>query len=151
MRFVDYGKGRVITFDPPARVMTRLVPVPQISNRCSHTFSTTSHCLRRAQNLPSLRRGKFIYKLNKRLRLNTAWLPDVVILLDISPEVAFTRIKSRGKKIDRHENLADLTQAREMYLKTLRAFQAYRTTDAAHVISVDDLSLGETLRAVTKL
>ena len=103
-----------------------------------------------AQNLPSLRRGKFIYKLNKRLGLNAAWLPDVVILLDISPEVAFTRIKSRGKKIDRHENLADLTQAREMYLKTLRAFQAYRTTGAAHVISVDDLSLGETLRAVSE-
>jgi Thymidylate kinase len=102
-----------------------------------------------AERLPSLRKGKLIYKLNNQLRLNAAWLPDVVILLDVSPEVALKRIKSRGNKIDRHENLADLTQAREMYLKTLRAFQEYRTHDAAHVIHVDELSLGETLRAVT--
>jgi thymidylate kinase len=62
--------------------------------------------------LPSLRKAKLIHKLNQLLRLNAAWLPDVVILLDISPDLALTRIKSRGKKIDRHENLADLTQAR---------------------------------------
>jgi SAM-dependent methyltransferase len=35
-----------------------------------------------------------------------------------------------------------------MYLKTLQAFQAYRTPAAAHVVRVDDLSVGETLRAV---
>ena len=100
-----------------------------------------------AERLPSLRKGKLIYKLNNLLRLRAAWLPDVVIFLDLDPELAMARIKSRGKKIDKHENLADLTQAREMYLKTLRAFQAYRTPDAAHVIRVDDLSLGETLRS----
>ena len=102
-----------------------------------------------AERLPSLAEGKLIYKLNNLLRLRATWLPDVVIFLDVNPELALARIKSRGKKIDRHENLADLTQAREMYLKTLRAFQSYRTTDAAHVIRVDDLSLGETLRAVS--
>jgi hypothetical protein len=100
------------------------------------------------ERLPSLTKGKLIYKLNNLLGLHAAWLPDVVIFLDVEPELAFTRIKSRGKKIDRHENLADLTQAREMYLKTLLAFQAYRTPDAAHVVRVDDLSVGETLRAV---
>jgi energy-coupling factor transporter ATP-binding protein EcfA2 len=101
-----------------------------------------------SQKLPSLRKGKYIYKLNNLLRLRAAWLPDVVIFLDVSPELALTRIKSRGKKIDRHENLADLTQAREMYIKTLKAFQAYRTEESAHLIRVDELSLGETLRAV---
>ena len=101
-----------------------------------------------SERLPSLRKGKLIYKLNNWLRLRATWLPDVVIFLDVDPELALTRIKSRGKKIDRHENLADLTQARQMYLKTLRAFQGYRTPDAAHVIRVDDLSLGETMRAV---
>lgn len=100
------------------------------------------------ERLPSLAKGKFIYKLNNLLRLRAVWLPDVVIFLDLDPELAFTRIKSRGKKIDKHENVADLAQAREMYLKTLRAFQAYRTPDAAHVIRVDNLSLGDTLRAV---
>jgi len=104
-----------------------------------------------AQRLPSsLGKGKFVYKLNRLLRLNAAWLPNVVIFLDLSPELALKRIRSRGKKIDRHENLADLTQARDMYLKTVRAFQGYRSPDSAHVIRVDDLTLGETLRAVVE-
>ena len=102
------------------------------------------------EKLPSLRTGKLIYKLNQLLRLRAAWLPDVVIFLDLSPELALTRIKSRGKKIDRHENLADLTQAREMYLKTVQAFQAYRTPESVHVINVDQLSLGATLRVVSE-
>jgi len=100
--------------------------------------------------LPSLRKGRFIYKLNRMLRLNAAWLPDVVIFLDLSPELALTRIRARGKKIDRHENLADLTQAREMYLKTVEAFRSYRTPESVHVIRVDQLSLGATLRAVSE-
>ena len=103
-----------------------------------------------SERLPSLGKGKFIYKLNRALRWNAVWLPDVVIFLDVSPELALARIRARGKKIDRHENLADLTQAREMYLKTVAAFQSYRTPDAAHVIRVDELSLGETLRAVSE-
>jgi SAM-dependent methyltransferase len=100
------------------------------------------------QKLPSLRVGKLIHKVNNLLRLRSVWLPDVVIFLDLSPELALTRIKSRGKKIDAHENPADLTQARGMYLKTLQAFQAYRSPEVTHCISVDGLTLGETLRAV---
>ncbi|HEX7334047.1 MAG TPA: hypothetical protein VF290_21255, partial [Pyrinomonadaceae bacterium] len=103
-----------------------------------------------SERLPSLRKGTLIYKLNKLLRLRAAWLPDVVIFLDVSPELALERIKSRGKKVDRHENLADLTQAREMYLKTLQAFQSYCNQQSAHVIHVDELSLGETLQAVSE-
>lgn len=104
-----------------------------------------------SERLPSLRKAQLIYKLNSLLRLNTAWLPDVVIFLDVPPELALERIRSRGKKIDRHENLADLTQARDMYVKTLRAFQAYRTADAVHFIPVSHLSLGETLRAASEV
>jgi thymidylate kinase len=100
--------------------------------------------------LPSLRKGKLIYSLNNLLRLRSVWLPDVVIFLDISPQLALARIGSRGKKIDRHENLADLTQAREMYLKTLEAFRAYRRADCVHSIRVDKLTVGETLRAVVE-
>ena len=72
----------------------------------------------------------------------------MVIFLDLSPEVAVSRIKSRRQKIDRHENLADLAQAREMYLKTLVAFQKYRSPEDAHRLRVDDLTLGDTIRAV---
>ncbi len=102
-----------------------------------------------SNRLPSLQKARLIYRLNNLFRLRAAWLPHVVIFLDLSPELALARIKSRGKKIDKHENLADLTQAREMYLKTVRAFQSYRTIDSAHVIHIDDLTLGETLRSVS--
>ena len=101
--------------------------------------------------LPSLRKGKLIYKLSNLLRLHAVWLPDIVIFLDLSPELALSRITSRGKKIDKHENLADLTQAREMYRKTLQAFQSYRGKESVYSICVDDLSLGETLRAVNEV
>ena len=114
----------------------------------SHILDDKPLPAKSSERLPSLSKGKLIYKLNNLLRLRAVWLPDVVIFLDVDPELALKRIKARGKKIDKHENLADLTQAREMYLKTLRAFQAYRTPDAAHVIRVDERSLGETLRAV---
>ena len=116
----------------------------------SHILDEKPLPAKSSQRLPSLRKAKLIYKLNNTLRLKAAWLPDVVIFLDVSPELALTRIKSRGKKIDRHENLADLTQAREMYVKTLQAFQAYRSEQSVHFICVDELSLGETLRAVTE-
>lgn len=100
------------------------------------------------QKLPRIERGKLIFKMNNLLRLRAVWLPDVVIFLDLSPAVALTRIKSRMQKIDRHENLSDLTQAREMYLKTLEAFQKYRSYKAAHCIRVDDLTVGQTVAAV---
>ena len=103
-----------------------------------------------SEKLPSLRKGKLIYKFNHALRLNAAWLPDVVVFLDVSPELALSRIRSRGKKIDKHENLADLTQAREMYLKTMQAFEAYQGKPSVHVVRIDELSLGETLHAVVE-
>ena len=117
----------------------------------SYIFDNKPVPVESSAKLPSsLGKGKFIYKLNRLLRLNAAWLPDVVIFLDLSPELALARIKARGKKIDRHENLSDLTQAREMYLKTVHAFQAYRSPESVHVIHVDQLSLGATLHAVSE-
>jgi hypothetical protein len=88
-----------------------------------------------------------IRRLIRRLRLPAGWLPDVVILLDISPECALARITSRGFRVDRHENRADLDQARQMYLKTLDAFRLYRSTAAGHCIQVDHLSPGEVIQA----
>jgi thymidylate kinase len=105
----------------------------------------------RVAKLPSLRKGKLIYKLSNLLRIRAVWLPDIVVFLDVSPSLALSRITSRGKKIDKHENLADLTQAREMYLKTLQAFQSVRGKESVHSICVDDLSLGEVLRAVNEV
>jgi thymidylate kinase-like protein len=115
----------------------------------SYIFDDATVPEKNLQKLPSLRRGKLIYRLNNLLHLQAVWLPDIVVFLDLSPEIALSRIRSRREKIDRHENLADLAQAREMYLKTLEAFRAYRSPEAAHHFHVDALTLGDTLRAVT--
>jgi broad-specificity NMP kinase len=98
--------------------------------------------------LPRLEKARLISRLTRFLGLHAVWLPDVVIFLDLSPEIAVRRIASRGQKIDRHENAADLAQARRMYLKTLEAFRQYRSPDAAHRIDVDHMTPGETLQAV---
>jgi hypothetical protein len=101
-----------------------------------------------AARLPDLRKAKLIKKLSRLLWLDGTWLPDIVIFLDLSPEIALKRIAGRGKRVDRHENPADLAQARAMYLKTVEAFKQYRGPEAAHVIDADDLSTGETIAAV---
>src|SRR3712207_6612111 len=94
------------------------------------------------RRLPPLQRARAIYKLAGRLGLHAVWLPDIVVFRDLSPEISITRIPSRGKKVDRHENLADLAQAREMYLKSVEAFERYRSPEAARRIVLDGLTPG---------
>lgn len=101
----------------------------------------------RRSRLPRLENARRLCRLTRCLGLRMAYLPDVVIYLDISPETAMRRIALRDQKVDRHENRRDLAQARNMYLKTLKAFGQYRSPDATHRIPVDSLGPGETLRA----
>lgn len=104
------------------------------------------------ERLPPLQKARALYRLMEFLGFRALWLPDVVIFLDLSPDVAVTRISARSRSVDRHENLADLAQSREMYLKTLDAFRRYRSDAAVIRISTDDLSPGEILqRLVTNL
>ena len=101
--------------------------------------------------LPHLGKARMVQRLAARFGLCAGWLPDVAIFLDLSPAIAMTRITSRGQKIDRHENEDDLAQARDMYLKTLDAFGQYRSPKVAHRLAVDNMTPGETLRAVLEL
>ncbi|MBI4295675.1 MAG: hypothetical protein HY667_01015 [Chloroflexi bacterium] len=100
--------------------------------------------------LPDLRKAARVQRLIRRFGLHAGWLPDVVIFLDISPETAMKRIADRGKKVDLHENLDDLAQARKMYLKTADAFALYRSSHVAHRIAADNMTPGEALRAAVK-
>ena len=102
------------------------------------------------RRLPRLQRARAIYKLAGHLGLSAVWLPDIVVFLDLSPEISITRIASRGLKVDRHENLADLAQAREMYLKSIEALRRYRSPEAAHRISLDELTTGEIIGVVVE-
>jgi broad-specificity NMP kinase len=102
------------------------------------------------RRLPPLKGARAIYKLVGRLGLRAVWLPDVVVFLDLSPEISITRIASRGKKVDRHENLADLAQARGMYLESVEALRRYRSYEAVRCIPLDGMTPGETIDAVVR-
>ncbi len=69
-----------------------------------------------ASRLPSLGAAGTITRLARRLGFDGVGLPDVVLFLDLDPAVALDRISARGGPRDRHENLADMTHARETYL-----------------------------------
>ena len=78
----------------------------------------------------------WISRLLKRVGFHTLWLPDVVVLLDLTPEVALDRVCSRGGKVDAHENRVDLGRARGMYLRTADAVEAVCGEPAVIRISV---------------
>jgi thymidylate kinase/SAM-dependent methyltransferase len=101
--------------------------------------------------LPHLGKARMVQRLAARLDLHAGWLPDVVIFLDLSPDIAMTRITLRGQKIDRHENEDDLAQASHMYQKTFDAFKLYRSSEVAHRLAVDNMTPGYTLQAVIEL
>ena len=96
--------------------------------------------------LPPLGKAWMLQRVARRMRIHAGWLPDVVLFLDLSPEIAIERIASRGQKVDLHENADDLAQARRAYLRTLDAFGQYTSPDVAHRIAVDNLTPGETLQ-----
>ncbi|MEZ4439232.1 MAG: hypothetical protein R3B72_09090 [Polyangiaceae bacterium] len=53
--------------------------------------------------------------------------PDIVLFLDLPPELALRRIDGRGRPRDGHENLADLEQAQNAYLRALAELQSRGT------------------------
>ena len=104
-----------------------------------------------AHRLPPLDAAGAVTSLARLLGFDGVWLPDVVLFLDVSPEVALERIRSRGAARDRHENLADMTHARETYLKALGALKAYRPSTAIHVVDTSPLTTREVLDTIVEL
>ncbi len=96
--------------------------------------------------LPSLAKARALRSTLQALGIHASWLPDVVIFLDLSPHEATRRILGRGEKVDLHENIADLAQAREGYLKTLAALRRHKPSVRVHTIKVDTLTPGATLQ-----
>src|SRR5262249_44834143 len=64
---------------------------------------------------PNLGKARQLYRVLRGLGFQGAWLPGVVVFLDLPPQLAVQRIGRRGQPVDRHENAADLMQTREMY------------------------------------
>lgn len=99
-----------------------------------------------ATRLPPMQRARRIDRWCRALGMSGVWLPDAVIFLDLPPRLALRRIAGRHQKVDRHENEADLAQAREMYLKTLEAFQSYCAQVSVLQIETEGLTPGGVLR-----
>ncbi len=105
-----------------------------------------------AQRLPDLDAAGRVAKLARVLGFDGVWLPDLVLFLDVDPPVALERIGARGGMHDRHENLEDMTRARETYLKAMRALQLYRGSSCVRVIDANEAEPREVLaRAIEAL
>ena len=98
------------------------------------------------ERLPSMSAAGSIASLARGLGFDGVWIPDVVIFLDVRPDVALQRIRERGAKRDRHENEADMSRTRETYLKALNALEAYLGKPCTHIIDVTGAEPREVLR-----
>jgi hypothetical protein len=102
--------------------------------------------------LPSLSTARRVAALARALGFDGVWIPDVVLFLDVDPDVALRRIRERSGRVDGHENLAAMTHARETYLKALKALDAYVGRPCTLVIDVNDANprdvLAQALEAV---
>lgn len=97
------------------------------------------------ERLPSLSAAGAVAGFARLLGFDGVWVPDVVLFLDVEPEAALERINGRRSELDRHENLADMTRARETYLKALTALESYAGRACTHVIEVGDAEPREVL------
>ncbi|HKZ87060.1 MAG TPA: hypothetical protein VJ793_25830 [Anaerolineae bacterium] len=98
--------------------------------------------------IPGLKMMRWLRRIDVRLKLGLMELPDAIVYLDIAPEVALARLVAGGQKLDPHENILDLTQARVMYRHVVSFFRRRRGERYARVIDVTGLSVGQTLRHI---
>jgi hypothetical protein len=104
------------------------------------------------KSFPQIKQMRFFSDKAGLLGCRGLWLPDLVIFLDISPAQAMRRMATRGKRIDGHENIDDLEQARQSYLNSLKVFQEYRGgPGSVHIIHVDDLSIDQILISIVNI
>src|SRR5438128_2530156 len=101
------------------------------------------------RRLPDLKTADALAMTARLTRMQGVWIPDRVIFLDLTPEAAVSRVHSRGAKVDRHENPADLTVAREGYMRVLDVVRRNKGMDSVHVIDVGRMRPGEVLAAAT--
>jgi len=63
-------------------------------------------------------------KTLRRLRLNRLTMPDLVVFLDVAPDVALARIASRGEQRQVHETAEKLGKLRDAYRMVCRVVEA---------------------------
>ena len=95
--------------------------------------------------LPSLGAAGLVSGMARLVGFDGLWVPDVVLFLDIQPAAAMMRLRSRAGRLDGHENEADMTRARDTYIKALKALDDYTGRPCTHIIDVTDAEPREVL------
>lgn len=101
-------------------------------------------------SIPGLRLMCGLRRFDQWLRLGLMELPDALIFLDITPEAALARRRASSRKLDGHENLRDLSQARAMYQGVIEFFRRRRGDDRVLVVDAAHLTVEETLKQVVE-
>ncbi|MEW5852723.1 MAG: hypothetical protein AB2A00_28315 [Myxococcota bacterium] len=97
--------------------------------------------------LPRLGLARFICRVLRLFRVHHL-LPDVVVFLDASPSTALARAAARGNGLDRHENHADMTQARGMYLAAMDVLRRLVPTLSVVWVDVEGITAAATMHRV---
>jgi hypothetical protein len=98
-----------------------------------------------AKRLPAVERAKALQRLASWAGLDGLWLPDMLLFLDLPPEEALDRLVERGGEGDGRESAGALELAQESHRKTLEAFAACRSFDAALRLPISNSPPEDTL------
>lgn len=123
-----------------------------VDNAFRHLLQGAPLSKESARRLPDLRAATAIAITARIGRLQGIWIPDQAMYLDLAPEAAMERVRSRGSKVDRHENAVDFATARDGYTRVLEVVRRSKGADSTHVIDVAGRRPGRVLaEAVTDL
>ena len=141
------GAGRAFNYrgpadDPPS--------VDDVDHAFKHLLKGTRLGPESRRRLPNLATADALATTARLARWQGIWMPDQAVFLDLNPEAAADRVKSRGAKVDRHENPTDLAIARDGYLRVIEVMGRMQGADSVHVIEVGSMRPGAVLAAAAQ-
>ncbi|MBN1781720.1 1-acyl-sn-glycerol-3-phosphate acyltransferase [bacterium] len=84
------------------------------ASMCMKTLSVLTGNRKLKKRDPMLKQFPELKILN-RLHLNQLHMPDMIVFLDVEPQLCLERIQSRGEKLQAHENPEQLAKLRDAY------------------------------------
>jgi len=141
------GAGRAFNYrgpagDPPS--------ADDVDHAFQHLLKGTRLGPDTRKRLPNLQIAGALAVTARLTRLQGIWMPDDAVFLDLTPDAAVARVHARGAKVDRHENSADLSIARDGYLRVIEVMKRNKGGDSVHVIEVGSMRPGEVLSAAAQ-
>jgi hypothetical protein len=140
------GAGRAFNYRGPADAPS----VDDVDNAFRHLLEGRPLPNESGRHLPDLKAARALAIIARMTHLQGIWVPDQALFLDLAPDAAMSRVRARGAKVDRHENPADLTSARDGYLRVLEVVKRSRGEESAHVIDVESMGPGGVVAAAAE-